>query len=121
MKIMMLVPLWQMRKNPPLEQDIWILSTMPCVNGLKESVDKTVNMTDHFTKQLGTTLFHRHVDYIMGHIPPNYTVHFQKLLGLSQIAPPDQVSHPTIAAKICQLWTQTICHHTSILSNPILA
>jgi hypothetical protein len=35
---------------------------------LLKRVDTTVNMADHFTKQLGTTLFHRHVDYIMGTI-----------------------------------------------------
>jgi uncharacterized protein YdaL len=75
----------------------------------------------NFTKQLGTTLFHRHVDYIMRPVPPHYTVHFQKLLGLSQIAPPNQVLHPTLAVKLCQLWIRTTRHHTSILSNPILA
>jgi hypothetical protein len=46
-----------------------------------QRVDTTVNMADHFTKQPGTTLFHQHVDYnFMGHVPPHYTVHFQKLL-----------------------------------------
>ena len=43
--------------------------------------DTTINMADHFTKQLGHTLFQRHVDYIMGHVPPHYTVHFQHLLN----------------------------------------
>ena len=27
-------------------------------------------MADHFTKALGPALFHRHVDYILGHVPP---------------------------------------------------
>ncbi len=44
-------------------------------------VDTLVKMLDHFTNQLGPTLFHCHVDYIMGWIPPHYTQWFRKLFG----------------------------------------
>ena len=30
-------------------------------------------MSDHFTKQVGYTLFSRHNDYIMGRVPPQYS------------------------------------------------
>ena len=38
-----------------------------------ERIDTKINMSDHFTKNLLKALFHRHVDYILGHIPPPYS------------------------------------------------
>ena len=38
-----------------------------------ERVDTTINEADHFTKLLSRVLFHRHIDYIMGHVPPEYS------------------------------------------------
>ncbi len=38
-----------------------------------EHVDTTINEADHFTKLLSRVLFHRHIDYIMGHVPPEYS------------------------------------------------
>ncbi len=38
-----------------------------------EQVDTTINEADHFTKLLSRVLFHRHIDYIMDHIPPEYS------------------------------------------------
>ena len=38
-----------------------------------ERVDTTINEADHFTKPLSRVLFHRHIDYIMGHVPPEYS------------------------------------------------
>ncbi len=35
-----------------------------------ERVDTTINEADHFTTLLSRVLFHRHIDYIMGHVPP---------------------------------------------------
>ncbi len=32
----------------------------------------SINLADLFTKQLGATLFYRHLDYIHGHVPPHY-------------------------------------------------
>ncbi len=37
-----------------------------------EQVDTTINEADHFTKLLSWVLFHRHIDYIMGHVPSEY-------------------------------------------------
>jgi hypothetical protein len=39
-----------------------------------ERVDTTINEVDHFTKLLSRVLFHRHIDYIMGHVPPEYSL-----------------------------------------------
>eukprot|EP00804_Cyclotella_cryptica_P013025 CCRYP_002344-RA/>CCRYP_002344-RA protein AED:0.64 eAED:0.49 QI:0/-1/0/1/-1/0/1/0/99 len=40
---------------------------------LFECVNTSINMVDHMTEILDRTLFYRHVDYIMGHIPPLYS------------------------------------------------
>ena len=103
-----------------VEQDLILLSR----------VDTTLNMADHFTKQLGPTLFHRHLDYIMGHVPPQYRKHFKTLLGTTSIpssttSTPVLTSVPTIdqtaniAANLCHMWSQTIHHLTSTSSNSI--
>ena len=87
---------------------------------LLRRADTTINMADHFTKQLGPTLFQRHVDYIMGHVPPHYTVHFQRLLNVLPLTPLDHTQLPNLAAKLCHMWKQTTHHLTSTLFNPIL-
>ncbi len=38
-------------------------------------------MSDHFTKNLSKALFHRHVDYILGHIPPPYSPVYLYIVG----------------------------------------
>lgn len=35
-------------------------------------IDTSINLADLFTKYLGTTLFYRHTDYVLGHDPPHY-------------------------------------------------
>jgi hypothetical protein len=40
---------------------------------LLDRIDTKINMSDHFTKNLSKALFHRHVDFILGHIPPSYS------------------------------------------------
>ena len=36
-------------------------------------IHTSVNLADLFTKHLTTSLFYRHTDYVLGHIPPHYT------------------------------------------------
>ena len=38
-----------------------------------ECIDTSINIADHFTKILRQTLFHRHADYLLGHVPPKYS------------------------------------------------
>jgi hypothetical protein len=41
-------------------------------------VDMTINKANHFTKILAWVLFHQHIGYIMGHVPPeNSLAHLQ--------------------------------------------
>ena len=35
-------------------------------------IDTSINMSDHLTKALSRILFHRHTDYLLGHVPPTY-------------------------------------------------
>jgi hypothetical protein len=46
-----------------------------------ERVETTINEADHFTKLLSRILFHRHIDYIMGHVPPEYSPAYEQLTG----------------------------------------
>ncbi len=48
-----------------------------------EQINTSMNIADHFTKQLGCKLFHRHVDYILSKVPPTYSCAFGRFrLGL---------------------------------------
>jgi hypothetical protein len=46
-----------------------------------ERVNTTINEADHFTKLLSRILFHRHIDYIMGHVPPEYSPAHERSIG----------------------------------------
>ena len=58
-----------------------------------ERVDTSQNLADHFTKCLSRILFYRHVDYIMGHVPPPHSPLFKP--GYTPNAP------AAAAAKMC--------------------
>ena len=57
-----------------VEQDLMFL----------ERIHTSINEADHFTKILERTLFYRHVDHIMGHIPPAYSPCYQTITGNKQ-------------------------------------
>ena len=38
-------------------------------------------MADHFTKALNRALFHRHADFILGHVPPMYSPIYHTIVG----------------------------------------
>jgi hypothetical protein len=40
---------------------------------LLESINTSINFADHLTKILSCILFHRHADYLLGHVPPKYS------------------------------------------------
>ena len=44
-------------------------------------IDTSINLADHFTKGLQTPLFHRHADFILGHIPPAYSPVYRSIIG----------------------------------------
>jgi hypothetical protein len=79
-----------------------------------ERVDTSQNLADHFTKQLGPNLFHRHVDYILGKVPPHYSSCFKRLQGMlkekpsiiiPQVTLPKAITKRPVAAAAAKLWT----------------
>jgi hypothetical protein len=48
---------------------------------LLERIDTSINLSDHFAKSLQTTLFHRHTDFLLGHIPPAYSSVYRSIIG----------------------------------------
>ena len=49
---------------------------------LLDRIDTSINMSEHLTKSLQTLLFHRHADFLLGHIPPTYSPVYSTLVGL---------------------------------------
>ena len=49
---------------------------------LLDRIDTSINMSDHLTKPLPPLLFHRHADFLLGHIPPTYLPIYSSLVGL---------------------------------------
>jgi hypothetical protein len=80
----------------------WVKHDVLCL----ECIDTSLNMGNHFTKQLGHTLFHNHVNYILGkyHLhtapslpgsgPPSTNHSCQSLLLLRQTYPPLLQNYP---------------------------
>eukprot|EP00956_Cyclotella_meneghiniana_P004202 scaffold5163_cov49-Cyclotella_meneghiniana.AAC.3 len=82
-----------------------------------ERIHTSVNIADHFTKPLERTLFYRHVDYIMGHIPPAYSPCYTYATGNAEVQPTsdvdlqDMVVKPPVArAAKCELQLQHWFH-----------
>ena len=48
---------------------------------LLERIDTSINLADHFTKSLQPALFHRHADFILGHILPTYLPVYRFIIG----------------------------------------
>ena len=46
-----------------------------------QRVDTKINMADMFTKSLPRLMFYRHADYLLGHVPPNYSLIYSYLVG----------------------------------------
>lgn len=94
---------------------------------LLERIDTSINEADHFTKVLDRTLFYRHVDHIMGHIPPPYSPCFDSSAWNSGIVVKnDDLTNDMLAvrpeaarAAKCQaslsLWKEVVSH--CVVSN----
>ena len=48
---------------------------------LLDRINTSINMSDHLTKSLQPILFHRHTDFLLGHIPPSYSPVYSALVG----------------------------------------
>jgi hypothetical protein len=47
---------------------------------LLDRIDTSINMADHLTKTLQPSLFHRHANFLLGHIPPVYSPVYQSTI-----------------------------------------
>jgi hypothetical protein len=102
-----------------VERDLMIL----------ERIHTSINEADHFTKVLDRTLFYRHIDHIMGHIPPPYSPCFDSAVWNAGIVVKDKdltaeslaIRPEAARAAKCQmplsLWTDILSH--GCVSNPI--
>ena len=45
-----------------------------------ERIDTSINIADHLTKSLSRILFHRHSDFLLGHVPPKYSPVYQQAI-----------------------------------------
>ena len=87
-----------------------------------ERVDVSLNMVDHFTKQLGPILFNRHVDYLLGHVPPQYLACYKRVYNMLSVEkttstnaktprlPKYFAQHPAAAAaaKLFATWNRVV-------------
>ena len=93
-----------------------------------ERVDTAINTADHLTKALTQTLFHRHADYLLGHIPPRYSSVYDSIVNFIvqnnvnnqdnntvQYVPTSFTTYAT--AKANRIYTPT---HDDINGNPWL-
>jgi hypothetical protein len=46
-----------------------------------DRIDTSINMADHMTKALQPILFHRHADFLLGHVPPMYSPLYESIVG----------------------------------------
>jgi hypothetical protein len=46
-----------------------------------EQIDTLINMANHFIKALNWALFHRHTNFLLGHVPPMYSLVYHKIVG----------------------------------------
>jgi hypothetical protein len=45
-----------------------------------EWIDTTINMSDHLSKGLSGALFHRHADFLLGHVPSAYSLIYKSII-----------------------------------------
>jgi len=88
-----------------IERDLMIL----------DRIDTSINMSDHLTKGLSCTLFHRHADFLLGHVPLAYSPVYKHLVGtytddhetLDQRTPLSLTTTITAAAaRVCALFKE---------------
>ena len=87
-------------------------------------INTAVNTADHLTKSLSRTLFHRHADYLLGHILPQYAPAHDYIVKNYEDKPDDNTvkyiptsfTTPT-TTQANWIWTPT---HDDVSGNPWL-
>ena len=70
-------------------------------------VHTSKNLADNFTKPLGRIQFHRHVDFILGHIPPSHAPLAKQRIGYVPLATPSGTRQPnTVAPRAATVQTK---------------
>jgi hypothetical protein len=46
-----------------------------------DRIDTSINMADHLTNALQPILFHRHANFLLGHVPPMYSLLYHSIVG----------------------------------------
>ena len=77
-------------------------------------IDTSINLADLFTKHLGPLLFHRHTDYVMGHVPPHYA-------PAKSLAPPSSTIFSTKTDDVASVVMHLGSTWSTISHNPFAA
>jgi hypothetical protein len=92
---------------------------------LLDRIDTSINLADSLTKILSRTLFHRHADFLLGHVPPKYSPVYQHAIStysdnykeeIEQFVPASFTA--PITAKAARIFVPT---HSEIKGNPWLS
>ena len=92
---------------------------------LLDRIDTSINLVDHLTKILSRILFHRHADYLLGHISPKYSPVFQRAITTYSDSYKEEITHytpPTFTAPITATAARIFAPtHDIIKGNPWLS
>jgi hypothetical protein len=83
---------------------------------LLERINTSINMSDHMTKGLHTTLFHCRADFILGHVPPIYSPVYESIVGTYTTHMVD-IEHFVPSSFITPTTSAAARIHAPILSN----
>jgi hypothetical protein len=90
-----------------VEQDLVIL----------DRINTSINMADHMTKALQPILFHRHADFLLGHVPPMYSPLYKSIVGAFtnhsidiNLYVPESFTTP-ITAAAARIYASTLSHY----------
>jgi hypothetical protein len=103
---------WAMHKSPHLKPDTLISNTFSLVEWIEcdlmmlQRINTSINMSDHMTKGLQTILFHQHTNFLLGHVPPTYSLIYESTIGTdinhmvdtTHFVPPSFTTPTTMAA-----------------------
>jgi hypothetical protein len=78
-----------------------------------DRIDTMINMADYFTKGLTRALFHRHANFLLGHIPPMYSPVYQAIVGMYM----DQIVD--IERHVPELFTTSMCAAAARVHAPL--
>jgi hypothetical protein len=71
---------------------------------LLERINTSINMSDHMTKGLQTILFHRHANFILGHVLPMYSPVYESIVGT-------YTNPPSLPSSLLTATTAAVHHH----------